>query len=353
MPRAGQHAGHHFQDRRHAGQQLHHRRVRHGHDRRPRGWHQYGGAHTLLLRNTGGDVGFTSSTTSVTAATAADATPFVNGDLITAKIKNSSTPFGTAIILYTVATGDTLQNIVAGINANASLSGINANLTYDVTTSTYNIRLSTTDGSEARFGPAGINTISLGANFEAGVGSRRMPPATTAHLPNSVYGLAGAQDNGLGFTSTSVTGTTSDNILTALAQTNAQVQIAFPAVAASALTNAGNFGSAGSTYLTVGGHVSASRPTPLQKKHPMKSPSALRCRRRWIMRYSTINSYFANNAVQDTAFELNQIKVTRSGNSLVFTGKTLATINSSEILVEVIQVERVFRFRYPNVGVPA
>lgn len=107
-------------------------------------------------------VGFSTTNTSVAAASGS---VFDSDNNITITVDGASTT------LYDIAAGDTLQDIVNGINSNAASTGVTAALTYSQSAATYNIRLFYDNSLQGAF-------LSLGADYDA-----------------TTYGINGVQAN--------------------------------------------------------------------------------------------------------------------------------------------------------------
>ncbi len=151
-----------------------------------------------------------------------------------------------------------------------------------------------------------VNTYAAGVSTAVGITS------------NDVIGLAGGTDNGLGFGSTTVSGSVSDALLTGLAQKAATSTIGFPDTDASALSDAFS----GNTITVAGATFtfSAAAGSPLEITIGASLQETI------DNAVSAINKYGKETAIGDTAFQLNQINVTRSGNNLVFTGKGVGDV---------------------------
>jgi len=259
-----------------------------------------------------------------------------------------------AVTVATTTAGMSLNTIISTINATPATiaAGIYASL--DTTdASNYGIKFTVTDPTAApitsiAFGGtavsgAGVNgaaqaqynntpaagvATNVGADLTAVAGT---PEGTEVDLTTSTdtashlatFGLAGGSDTGLGFNSTTVTGTIGDNLVTGLAQSAAKVILSFPDIAADALLDSGNFGSTGNVYLTVGNH-NFSFVTVANGPDQIEIGSTLQ--ETLDNAVATINSYGANTAVGDTAFQLNQVNVARNGNTIVIQGKGITDV---------------------------
>ena len=259
--------------------------------------------------------------------------PFEQGAAQTISINGGST-----IALGTVGNAETVAQFIARINAApaAQAAGIHAVLDTSTAGET-NVRIvidSRSDQAITSIDIAQAGNVDNSTNFTAitSVTSNNVQTADTAlvtgtatdtSVKQQVFGLSGGVDSGLGYNSVSVSGTVGDNILTALSQTPAKIQVSFPDIDPSALTAVGNFNSDGSVYLTVGGKNFAFTTTATNAKAPDEITIGATLRETLDNAVATINSYAKNNATGSVQYDLNQINVTRSGNSLVFEAKGL------------------------------
>jgi flagellin len=292
--------------------------------------------------------GFAAPTTVISGTTANASTPFTDGATIQLTIADIN---GAAATGYgTITAGSTLAGIASTINAsaNAALYGVHAQV---ITDSSGKANIQITAASQAGIAPNVPASITLGSStayFDYSTSPAGTPGTLTAanattftaattssgvlaaegtgatHL--ATFGLTGGTNNGIGYGSTNVTGTIGDNLLTGLSQNAAKVTISFPDVAAADLTASGNFNSDGSVHLTVGGHNFAFTTTSATTKAPDEITIGATLQQTLDNAVSTINAYAANNATGNTAFQLNQITVSRSGNNLVLQGKDLSDV---------------------------
>ncbi len=134
----------------------------------------------------------------------------------------------------------------------------------------------------------------------------------------SVFGLIGGEDNGLGYGSTTVSGSVSDALITDLAQKAASVSIGYPDTDDSALSDTFDgetISVAGVTFTFVATKTSANE-IAIGDTLQDTIDNAV----------STINRYGKETATGDAAFQLNQIVASRSGNNLVLTGKGINNV---------------------------
>lgn len=285
---------------------------------------------------------FTSDVTSdtngsIVHATTGDANePLVNGNLVIQFTANNATRTATIAI----TTGMTMDEVADAINQNATIRqyGAEATRTGDsgTTNAVGNITLTFADTDLTGAAPATftiantdshttLNTATASDTFttrDAILSYANTYAATisssTGVTSNNVIGLNGGSDNGIGYGSTSVTGSVSNAILTGLAQKSAQVTIGFPDTDAAALSDAFSGKTvtvAGATFTFVS---TASSPLEIAIGNSLQETidNAV----------STINKYGKETAIGDTAYQLNQINVSRNGNNLVFTGKGINNV---------------------------
>lgn len=242
---------------------------------------------------------------------------------------------GTSVAVGTVGVNETVAQTIARINASATAqaAGIHAFLDTS-TTGEVNIGIRVDSSYEQ---PIASIRIDQGAsdvetNYTAftSVTSNNVQTADTLVAPTAVntsshqqiFGLNGGLDSGLGYNSVSVSGTVGDNLLTALSQNPAKIQVSFPDIDPTALTASGNFNSDGSVFITVGGHKFAFTTTATNAKATDEITIGATLRETLDNAVATINS-FAAQATGSESYDLNQINITRNGNSLVFTAKGL------------------------------
>jgi len=284
------------------------------------------------------DANVTSDTNgSIVNAAAGDANePLVNGNLVIQFTAAGATRTATVAI----TTGMTMDQVADAINNNATAKqyGVTANRTGDsgTTNAVGNISLTFADTDLTGAAPvvftiantdshANLNTDVSGSSvttvtslLQRNNGYQNTASTSVGVTSNNVLGLAGGADNGIGYGSTTVTGSVSDALLTALSQKAAQVTIGFPDTDASALSDAFNAKTitvAGTTF-TFG--TSASSPTDIEIGDSLQETidNAV----------SVINKYGKETAIGDAAYQLNQLTVSRSGNNLVFTGKGIGNV---------------------------
>lgn len=269
---------------------------------------------------------------SVTAVTAAGDTPFQNGDNIQLTIPGVNS--GNAFTVATVATNDTITLIADKINAhaNSALYGIHAQVVtsggLDNLVITYANSLGEVQANNKITFSGGTNYFLTNNNINAASTTTYVTNAPT-YTDNTthqiVHGLEGGVDDGLGFGSVVATGTIGDSILTGLSQSYPKVTISFPDIADADLTSTSNFGASSGVYLTVGGHSFTFTSTAASAKASDEITIGATLAETLDNAVATINAY---NGVGSENFQLDQIKVSRSGNTLVFEGKNLANVTT-------------------------
>lgn len=284
------------------------------------------------LYGDGTNVGGNGTSYVISAANSAALTPFKNSVAQTLSINGA-----TGISIGTTGAGETIAQFIARVNGTAAAQAAGIHAVLDTsTTGQVNVVLvvdSTSDQAITSLDIAQAGGVDTSTNLTAitTVTSNNAQTADTAVTVSTatdtathqqIYGLNGGVDSGLGYGSVSVSGTVGDNILTALSQTPAKVLVSFPDIDPTALTAAGNFNSDGSVYLTVGNHKFAFTTTAANAKASDEITIGATLRETLDNAVATINAY-AGKAVGAEAFDLNQINVTRSGNSLAFTAKGL------------------------------
>lgn len=253
----------------------------------------------------------------------------------------------TGVGAFNISNTTTIQDIVNHVNtdATAQANGVHARL---VNTGAFSqVVLYYADESNTGTASAAVTVSNSGQNNTNGGGTATgvtptYVPVTnilqnvstlTASTDNGAagltnlgrFGLSGGIDNGLGFSSTTVTGTVADNLLTGLSQNKARSLISFPDIDDSALTSTGNFGTAGAVVFTVGGKAftfvtSAAAVDQILIGDTLKETldNAV----------ATINRYAAESATGDIAYQLNQMSISRVGNSISVQGKGISNVTT-------------------------
>lgn len=249
--------------------------------------------------------------TTVTAAVGATAagTPFAVGDSMTVTIN------GVQKTLHTYTAVDTLNSIVADINSKQADTGVYAAILSDADgLGAYNIRLYTTLPAPA----SDQVLVSVGANA-AGATSTTVTKATTTNAALSqvvTSTMKGGVDDGIGKGNTNITGSVGDSILESLGTTKANASLLFTA------------NPAANDSITVGGQLFYFT-TNTTNAAPNEILIGANVQETINNAISTIHDYVAGgHAVGTAGFELNQIDVTGTSNSLVFTAKGMGTVKT-------------------------
>lgn len=244
---------------------------------------------------------------------------------------------GSTISLGTTGTAETVAQFIARVNSTAAAQNAGVRAVLDTSTAgeinvklvidsrsdqpitSINVEQATSD--ETNF--TAITTVASN-NAQAAATAVAVTTATDTSAKQQVFGLNGGADTGLGYNSVSVSGTVGDNFLTALSQTPARIQVSFPDIDPAALTATGNFNSDGSVFITVGGKNFSFTTTAANAKASDEITIGATLRETLDNAVATINSYAQSGATGSVAYDLNQINISRSGNSLVFEGRSLS-----------------------------
>lgn len=277
--------------------------------------------------------------------------PFENSVAQTLSINGGAT-----IALGNSGVAETVAQFIARINAAPAAQAAGVHAVLDTSTAGETnivLRVDNTDSKAiTSLNIAGVNAVETNFtaitsvtsnNVQTAASDVTIGTATNTTSLQQIYGLGGGSNTGLGYNSVSVSGTVGDNLLTALSQTPAKILVSFPDIDPSALTATGNFNSDGSVYITAGGHKFAFTTTASNAKANDEITIGATLRETLDNAVDTINSYAKNGAIGNEAFDLNQITVSRSGNSLVFQGKSLSNpVKSSGAALDAITVSAGF-----------
>lgn len=260
-----------------------------------------------------GSVGITAATTAAVvtdtiAGGVAAADPFVVGESLTATVN------GEQKILHTFAANDSLDIIVASINAKQDSTGIYATILSDADgAGAFNIRLYTTVPTPT------TDQVLVSAGANVAVASSTLTTLTTTNGGLSQVTTSttkGGVDDGIGMGDTSVTGSVGDTILQSLGTTKANASLLFTAVPTA------------NDYITVGGQrfFFTSTTTNAAPNEILIGSTVQETINNAV---ATLHNYVANgHAVGTTAYELNQLDITATSNSLVFTAKGMGTVET-------------------------
>ncbi len=261
------------------------------------------------LTGTAGSVGITAANQAATVIGTGAAAPFEVDDDITIVIN------GETKVLHTFVAADTLATVITSINSKSADTGVYAALLSDADgVGAYNIRLFTTVPT-----PASDQVLVAAGDGISGVAASTLTSLTTTNgglsqVTTSTF--KGGLDNGIGKGSTSVTGSVGDSILEDLGTTKANASILFTAIPTA------------NDYITVGGQAFYFT-TTTSNAAPNEILIGDTIQETINNAVSTLKNYLANgHAVGTAAFELNQLDITATSTSLVFTGKGMGTVKT-------------------------
>jgi flagellin len=250
------------------------------------------------------------STTVVTAAVGATAagTPFAVGDSMTITIN------GETKTLHTYTATDTLNTILTSINSKQADTGVYAAILSDADgLGAYNIRLYTTVPTPA----SDQVLVSVGANA-AGATSSTVTKLTTTNAALSqvvTSTMKGGIDDGIGKGDTNVTGSIGDSILQTLGTTKANASILFTGIPVA------------NDYITVGGQRFFFTANTTGAPNEILIGSTVQ--ETVNNAVAALHNYVANgHAVGTTGYEFNQLNITATEDSLVFTAKGLGDVKT-------------------------
>lgn len=262
-----------------------------------------------------GPITATDANVDVVDAAAADDTPFTAGDI------NVDDGDGNAEVIYSVGASDTLNDIVDGINSNASTTGISAQLIGSA--GAYNVQLS----SDSPFFNDNVNTgepadLTIAGAGVAGGGAVIAANAGGATTVQDEFGFGGGSDTGLRAGSTTAAGSIGDSILTAQNQTRANVDVIFPDIADADLINDLTTGGPGSGPVVLDVQTGAGTTTrfTFSQNNPEDTAATEISIGDTLAEtldnaVSTINAFAGSN---EENFAFDQFNVSREGNTLSF-----------------------------------
>ncbi len=264
---------------------------------------------------------FSATQSGVAATTGASGTALVTGSTLSVTTSDG--------ITVSTTVGASLAATVTALNA-AAVAGSHSDIRFAVTggnniTVTYlNGNAKTTPvyfsvsvgasgyAADVNASNAASQNYATGAAFTAGA---------TGVTHQTIFGLAGGADNGLGQANTSVSGTVGDDVLTGLVQTPAQVTLSIPPIDSASLVSTLN-----GYKITLAGQEFVFTTTATAPNQITIGSSLQETLDNAV---STINNYVpSGNATGDVAYQLNQLNVSRSGNSLLFTGKNMSNVTN-------------------------
>jgi flagellin len=255
--------------------------------------------------------------TPVTAASSADAEaatialatatlPFVLGTVITANVNGES-----IAIADPITSGQTIDALVLDINSKTASTGVYALALTNAGNTASNVRLFFTTPN-----PASDPITVAVPNAGTAVSILNTLTTTNAGLTQvSTVSNAGGLDNGIGQGSTAVTGSVGDAILEDLGTTKANASILFTAVPTA------------NDYITVGGQAFYFTSNTTASPNEILIGSTVQ--ETINNAISAIHDYVADgHALGTAAYELNQLDITGTSNSLVFTAKGMGTVKT-------------------------
>jgi flagellin len=254
-----------------------------------------------------GAVTITAATQAATVIGATAAAPFVVGENISVTINGESK------ILHTFVAADTLATVITSINAKTADTGVYAAVLSDADgLAAYNIRLYTTAPT-----PATDQFL-----VEAGIGSS-LASSTLTTLTTTNGGLSrvttstmqGGVDDGIGKGNTNVTGSVGDSILQSLGTTKANASLLFTAIPTA------------NDSITVGGQLFYFTSNTTAAPNEILIGSTVQ--ETVNNAVSALHNYVENgHAIGTAAYELNQLDISATANSLVFTAKGMGTVKT-------------------------
>lgn len=251
-------------------------------------------------------VASTASATTALVASVAVGSPFLVGGTITATVNGKTTA-----LVNPIASGATIRSLVAEINAGTSTTGVYAVEVTNAGNTASNLRLFFTGPSATAADPIIVASTSASAiNATTNV-------LTTNGLTTTYTGaLKGGADDGLAQGGVTTTGTVGDSILQSLGTTKANASILFTGSNATA-----------NDYITVGGQAFYFTANTTAAPNEILIGSTLQ--ETINNAVSTLNRYSEDGyALGTTAYELNQINISSTANSLVFTSKSLSAVKT-------------------------
>ena len=221
---------------------------------------------------------------------------------------------GVAKVIATTVAGMTLRQVNDAINANTATTGVSAKIVGSA--GAYNIQLEHKQVDQTTAAGTGSQmTLTFGAVNNASVVTNAAASTTT----NAIFSLGGGDDVGIGRGDTVGRGTIGNSIITGQTQTKAAVQLIFPDIAPSDLTNTGNFTSATPVAIAVGPATQRATftfTTTGSGNSEIKIGATLQ--ETLDNAAAKMNAYSGS---QGENYNMNKIVVKRDGNQLVFESK--------------------------------
>ncbi len=222
-------------------------------------------------------------------------------------------------VSVTLAGTESLTGVASAIQT-ALINAGRASATAGISGGTGNYTLTVTDTGYSSDSPSGFDTTSAAL---AAVGPISETYTTSSIAHNTVAGLAGGDNSGLGINGVIGTGTLGDNVLVGQNQAVSKVTITYPSISSSDLLTTDNFGASSPASITVGGVQFNFTTTAGSSSTEIEVGSTLA---------ETLDNAVAKiNAYQGTGTEnylFGQIQAVRDGNSLILQGKNVGTVTN-------------------------
>lgn len=246
----------------------------------------------------------TADAESATIALATATLPFVLGSVITANINGQSVALANPI-----TNGQTIDGIVTDINSRTASTGVYALALTNAGNTASNIRLFFTTPN-----PASDPITVAVANAGTAVSVLNTLTTTNGGLTQvNIASNAGGADDGLGQGNTNVSGSVGDSILQTLGTTHANASILVTTIP----TANDTIVLAGQTFYFTANTTNRAPNEILIGANIQETVNNA---------VDTIKNFTANTAIGGVAYQLNQLDVSATANSLVFTGKGLGSV---------------------------
>ncbi|NBX03089.1 MAG: hypothetical protein EBR02_03290 [Alphaproteobacteria bacterium] len=246
------------------------------------------------------------STTDAEAATILTVTanlPFLLGGGIFATVNGQQKS-----LVAPIVSGATIRQLVAEINAGTSNHGIYALEVTNGANTASNLRLYFTTPTPAS------DAIGVSSSSGASINSTGTTLTAAGLTITSTGSFKGGVDDGISKGGVAVTGAVGDSIVQTLGTTKANASILFTAIPAA------------NEYFTVGGQSFYFTSNTNRGANEILIGSTIQ--ESINNAVSTISQYQATKAIGTAAYELNQLNITATANSLVFTAKGLGDVKT-------------------------
>lgn len=258
--------------------------------------------------------GLTSATTALTEGNSG----FKGGDLLW--YTDTTGPTSQTIASVTLGT-TTLTTLAAAINASNGGSAYTATVGGTSGAYTLTVVKASAAAHDGGFGATAAAYSGALQNYDTdGRGTANNTYTIGSAVAQTVAGLTGGKDNGVGVNSTIGTGSILDNIIVGQNQQKSQVTITYPNIAASDLTSTTYFGNSTAPTVTVGGVAFTYTTTSSNSATEIQIGASLQ---------ETLDNAVAKiNAFSGTGaqnYQFNQIEASRDGNSLVISTRNVGS----------------------------